>query len=98
MLRLTCARQHPRISPAGERSARLASEPSRRAAGAPDDERSECPGTRGAAYLLSPTIDYIAAIEISEPAGAYQICMTCSVRRWSGWASPCTGSASTNLA
>lgn len=60
---------------ARERSGRVAAEPSEARAPRPDDEGShvrELP--LPPPYLLSPTIDYVAAIELAEPAGAYQIC------------------------
>lgn len=59
---------------AGERSARLASEPSAARPVHPDEQGANVRELAVPSYLLSPTIDYIAAIEISEPAGAYQIC------------------------
>jgi hypothetical protein len=39
----------------------------------PDELRSPVREAAAPLYLLSPTIDYIAAIEVSEPAAAYQI-------------------------
>ncbi|HRF13475.1 MAG: cell division protein ZipA C-terminal FtsZ-binding domain-containing protein [Candidatus Accumulibacter phosphatis] len=50
--------------PAGERTAR----PTRA-----DEERPAVKAGTVPLYLLSPAIDYIAAIEVSEPAAAYQI-------------------------
>lgn len=39
-----------------------------------DEARTEARQPTASLCLLSPTIDYIAAIEVSEPAAAYQIC------------------------
>ena len=50
--------------PASERTAR----PTRA-----DEERPAVKAVTAPLYLLSPAIDYIAAIEVSEPAAAYQI-------------------------
>ncbi len=59
---------------AGERSARPAAEPSAARPLRPDEQGPNVRELAVPPYLLSPTIDYIAAIEVSEPAGAYQIC------------------------